>query len=149
MTLRPMTLDDLDQVLALEQESFSVPWSPDAFREVVESSFHQFIVAEEEGRIIGFAGMSCVMDEADVENIAVSGAWQRKGVGRKLLKSLEEMALKQEMTVMFLEVRASNEPAIRLYESEGFRPVGRRKDYYEAPREDALLYALVLEKGVI
>ena len=147
MTIRAMKREDLEQVYLLELKTFSMPWSYDSFREVLESPFHQFLVAEEEGRIIGFAGMSIVMDEADVENIAVLEAWRRKGLGRKLLRSLKTMAAGLKMTAMFLEVRASNIPAIRLYESEGFQAVGRRKDYYETPREDALLYALNLEKG--
>ena len=144
MIIRPMKEEDLKNVHEIEQASFTMAWSFESFQEVLQSSYRYYIVAEEEGQILGFAGMSLIVDEADIENIAVSKEHRRQGLGRELLKALKAQALEQDMSVMFLEVRVSNTPAVCLYESEGFVPVGRRKDYYEAPREDALLYALKL-----
>lgn len=147
MIVRPMTTRDLDQVALLEEQCFSVPWSKAVFQVSLQEPHHRFLVAEEDGAILGYAGCYIILDEADVTNIAVSEKIRRLGVGRTLLQALKNVVRDAGAETLFLEVRESNDPAIRLYTSEGFTQVGRRKDYYEDPREDALLYAFSLKRN--
>ena len=146
ITIRRMKPEDVHEVSEIEASLFSVPWSEESFREITEKDFYVFFVASDLTRILGFAGMSVVDAEADITNVAVRKDEQHNGIGRALMKVLKAHARDHGIETLFLEVRASNEPAISLYESEGFKAVGRRKDYYEFPREDAVLYALALSE---
>lgn len=96
-----------------------------------------FLAKEEE--VIGYVGMKMVLDEADITNVAVLPSHRKKGIARKLLKQLLEEAKKQNLHRIYLEVRASNIAAVTLYEHAGFKEVGQRKNYYDNPREDAIL----------
>ena len=130
---------DLQQIEALEHACFSRPWPIDMLRRQLHSDRHEFLVAVCGSRVLGYIGMLHVMDEGYISNIAVAEDARRQGVGAMLV---EEMLRRCEMlSLLFvtLEVRASNEPAIRLYERYSFAPVGRRKGYYDAPKEDAIL----------
>ncbi|MBQ1377154.1 MAG: ribosomal protein S18-alanine N-acetyltransferase [Lachnospiraceae bacterium] len=146
ITIRRMKPEDVPEVYEIEKSLFSVPWSEASFREVTEKDRYVFFVASDLTRILGFAGMSVVDTEADITNVAVRKEEQRNGIGRALMKVLKGYARDHGIETVFLEVRASNDPAIALYESEGFRQVGQRKDYYESPREDALIYTLNLSE---
>ena len=146
ITIRRMKPEDVPEVYEIEKSLFSVPWSEASFREVTEKDLYVFFVASDLTRILGFAGMSVVDTEADITNVAVRKEEQRNGIGRALMKVLKAYARDHGIETVFLEVRASNDPAIALYESEGFRQVGQRKDYYESPREDALIYTLNLSE---
>ena len=139
----PMTAAHLPQVAALEKVCFPAdPWSEALFRDALESSHTVLLLAEGEGgAALGYAVLSAVLDEGNLDNIAVAPHCRRKGVADALLSALTE-AGRTSLSVLLLEVRASNLPAIALYEKYGFVPVGRRKNYYESPREDALLMTL-------
>ena len=129
MILREMLVDDLDQVMEIEEELFSVPWTKEGFLTFLMKENAMFLVVEEKGRILGYCGLLTVLDEGDVTNVAVRRDRQREGIGNFLM----------EITMIHLEVRTGNETAIRLYERQGFVRDGLRKAYYTDPTEDAVL----------
>ena len=141
----PMTAARLPQVAALETVCFPAdPWSEGLFRDALECPDTVLLVAEkEDGTVLGYAVLSAVLDEGSLDNIAVAPHCRRRGVADALLSALTLFG-RERLSVLFLEVRASNYPAVALYEKHGFVPVGRRKDYYDAPREDAILMTLEL-----
>ena len=143
-----MTLEDLPGVLIVEQESFSQPWSRAAFEGELASPIAYYLVAVDgAGTILGYGGFWGILDQGDITNVAVRRDSRRRGVGRLLLEKLVHLALLRGTSALNLEVRASNREAIGLYESFGFEPVGRRRNFYQKPVEDALLYTLDLKKG--
>ena len=145
----PMTAAHLPQVAALEKVCFPTdPWSGELFRAALEcpDTAPTLLVAEkEDGAVLGYAVLSAVLDEGNLDNIAVAPSCRRRGLADALLSALTELG-RTSLSALLLEVRASNLPAIALYEKHGFVPVGRRKNYYESPREDALLMTLDLTK---
>lgn len=142
IVIRKMMPEDLPVVDVLERECFSLPWSIDCFESALENPNQVFIVLLEDEKIVGYAGMWCVVDEGQIMNIAVTKTSRRKGYGAKLLESLIDEGKERGMTVFSLEVRVGNFPARSLYESFGFKQVGLRKGYYDEPKEDALLMDL-------
>jgi len=139
-SIRPMELDDLPQVLEIERRSFPTPWSEKAFRgELTVNAYAYYIVAETDGRVVGYAGMWVIMDEAHVTNIAVHPDYRRSGVGRRLLEALIERAADRGCDRMTLEVRKSNHAAQQLYLSFDFVPRGIRRGYYTDTNEDAIV----------
>lgn len=138
----PMSLQDIDQVLAIEELSFSQPWSRQAFEEQVLSPFAVYLVARNGDRIIGYAGMYVVLDEAHVTNVAVRPDCRGQGVGRRLMQALIGIAVRRGAVYMDLEVRTQNSVAQNLYRSMGFQEVGRRPGYYQEPKDDALIFRL-------
>ena len=145
----PMTAAHLAQVAALEKLCFpSDPWSEALFRDALDSPGTVLLLAEgEDGAVLGYAVLSSVLDEGNLDNIAVAPSCRRQGMADALLTALTNIG-RASLSVLFLEVRASNLPAVALYEKHGFVPVGRRKNYYDAPREDALLMTLDLSTKV-
>ena len=145
----PMTAAHLSQVAALEKICFpSDPWSGELFRAALESPHTAVLLAEgEDGAVLGYAVLSAVLDEGNLDNLAVAPRCRRQGVADALLSALTDFG-RTNLSALLLEVRASNLPAIALYEKHGFVPVGRRKDYYNTPKEDALLMTLPLAKEV-
>ena len=145
----PMTAAHLPEVAALEKVCFPAdPWSEALFRAALECPDTALLVAEkEDGAVLGYAVLSAVLDEGNLDNIAVAPSCRRRGVADALLSALVGFG-RERLSVMMLEVRASNLPAATLYEKHGFVPVGRRKNYYESPREDALLMTLGFAKEV-
>ena len=143
----PMTAAHLPQVAELEKLCFPAdPWSEDLFRAAMECPDTALLVAEtEDGAVLGYAVLSAVLDEGNLDNIAVAPRCRRRGVADALLSALTNIG-RTKLSVLFLEVRVSNYPAIALYEKHGFVPVGLRKNYYEIPREDALLMTLDFSK---
>lgn len=139
MTVREMTLEDLDQVMAIERENFSVPWTENGFFSFLIRQDTLFLAAEEEGEIAGYCGAVLVPDEGDITNVSVASNWRRQGVGTLLVRELIRQAGEAGVTKLYLEVRAGNQAAIELYEKLGFQKDGLRRDYYEEPREDAVL----------
>ena len=138
--IRDASAWDLDALEALEKACFSLPWTREQLQGEMPDLRHEFLVAvDAEGRLLGYIGMMTVLDEGYISNVAVSPDHRRRGVGRALLKEMLRRAEGRELSFVTLEVRAQNEGAIALYAGEGFRPVGLRKNYYEHPREDALL----------
>lgn len=139
MNVRHMEQCDVPEVARLEQEAFSSPWSEQAFHDSMKLSYYLFLVAEEENEIAGYAGMYLIMDEGDVTNVAVFKKWKCHGVGTLLVEKLLEEAKKRGATSATLEVRKSNIPAIMLYRKVGFELVGTRKNFYDNPKEDAVI----------
>ncbi len=145
MNIRPMTEADIDAVESLEKRAFSVPWSREDFESCVSSPLRHYLVVEDgKGRLAAYGGFQQVFDTADIENIAVEEDLRRRGIARALFAALLEEGGKNGVRHFFLEVRDSNLPAIRLYESFGFIKIAVRKDYYRNPREDARIYTLQL-----
>lgn len=135
-----MTVDDLPAVHVIEQESFSTPWPPHAYRQELETNrLAHYIVARWDEKIVGFAGIWLLVDEAHVTTFAVSGAWRRQGVGERLLLAVLDLSRARGAHEATLEVRPSNVPARRLYEKYGFKLVGVRLRYYSDNNEDALI----------
>ena len=129
----------VDQIAELEKVCFSDPWSVKSIAYELTNPLSSWFVAEEEGRVIGYIGSQAVMDEADIMNVAVDPAYRRMGVAQGLIDTLIEELKRKDVVCLFLEVRASNESAINLYDKNGFLQVGRRKNYYHNPKEDALI----------
>lgn len=136
----PMTADHLDAVAALERICFSDPWSRGLLAAELDNDLSAFLVAlDSEDQVAGYAGLQVVLDEGTVTNIAVRPDCRRRGVASQLLQVFLNFAQGNHLAFLTLEVRASNYDAIALYGSRGFRSVGRRKNYYEHPREDAII----------
>ena len=130
---------DLEQIEALEQACFSRPWPIDMLRRQLPSDRHVFLVASRGEEVLGYIGMLHVMDEGYISNVAVKETERRHGIGTMLVEAMIRRCEALSLLFVTLEVRASNDPAIRLYDSFSFVPVGRRKGYYDAPKEDAVL----------
>ena len=140
ITVRPMVMTDVDGVMAVEHDSFLTPWSRSAFEEeLAQNRLARYIVAVENGAIVGYAGTWLVINEAHVTNVAVSSQRRREGIGRLLMQKLMELARENGMESMTLEVRVSNAAARHLYEQLGFVEAGIRKNYYSETKEDALI----------
>jgi [ribosomal protein S18]-alanine N-acetyltransferase len=143
--IRRMTLLDLDGVMAIERASFTMPWTTETFRGLLRRADAVMWVAEADQGVVGYAVVWIVLDQAELGDIAVAGGWRRRGIGRRLLEAALDAARGRGVREMFLEVRPSNLEARRLYERYGFAQVGRRKDYYDRPREDALVLRRVID----
>lgn len=139
LQIRNMTAEDISAVHEIEVASFSVPWSREILEESFESENNKFLVAIFDGKLAGYINLWYVLDEATVANIAVAGAFRKQGIAAALMENALNEAEENGMSAVTLEVRVSNEPAIRLYEKFGFESVGLRPDYYEKPREAALI----------
>lgn len=136
----------ISQVAALEATCFSTPWSEKLLEEELDRDTTAYFVAlDETGTVLGYAGFYTVLDEGCITNVAVDPTCRRQGVGQGLLQALLKTARERAIAYMTLEVRESNGPAICLYQTQGFQVVGRRKQYYEKPREDAILMTIQLE----
>jgi len=135
----PMDRSHVDQIAQLERENFSIPWSETQLEDALYNDAASFIVAEdEEGNVIGYAGLNVVLDEGYINNIVVEEAARRHGVASALLEVYCRFAA-VNLAFLTLEVRKSNAPAIALYEKHGFEQVGLRPGFYSRPREDALI----------
>lgn len=138
MRIREMEVTDMEQVMSIERELFSVPWSENGLFSFLLRQDALFLVAEEKENILGFCGILMAMDEGDIVKIGVMQKMQGQGIGKKLLDALIRKAGERGVSSIYLEVRAGNQAAVRLYQSFGFRQTGIRKDYYEHPREDGI-----------
>ena len=131
--------EDLDQVSEIETECFSIPWSKKALEEVLDNPRAFYITAKEEGNVIGYCGAYVILDEGDINQVAVTSPYRGRGVGRKMMHALLERLEQAGAKAVTLEVRAGNRPAIALYESLGFQTEGIRRNFYDKPVEDALI----------
>lgn len=137
--LLPMDRSTVPDVAAIERECFSQPWSEDMLAEELYNDNASFIVAvADDGAVLGYAGLTVVLDEGYINNIAVRSQYRRMGVADALLGTFIHFA-EEHLAFLTLEVRASNDKAISLYTKNGFVQEGRRKDYYKAPKEDAII----------
>ena len=138
--IRFMRLKDVDAVAAIEQATFARPWSRESFRqELTRNAVARYLVAEEDGKILGYAGAWVILDESHITNIAVREEARGRGIGKKLTSRLLQILSNLGACYATLEVRVSNERAQNLYRSLGFISVGKRKRYYEDNNEDAYL----------
>ena len=136
----PMNGDHLDEVAELERICFSTPWSRNMLAEELDNLLSAFLVAlDDNDRVVGYAGVQVILDEGYITNIAVRPECRQQGIAGKLLQVFLDFAQANQLAFLTLEVRASNHVAIMLYGSRGFRSVGRRKNYYEHPKEDAII----------
>ena len=139
--IRSAVTADLPTIAEIEFQSFSNPWQPDTFRSLLERERVRVLVAEElEKGVVGYAVLWWVLDQAELANLAVRMGHQGRGIGSALLDQAIEHAKSKGVESLFLEVRQSNESAYRLYASRGFTQISIRKDYYQNPREDALIF---------
>lgn len=147
--IRPVREADVAQIHAIEELCFTIPWSQESIlHDIAENPVSRWLVLDDgEGRVLAYAGLWLVIDEAHVLNVAVHPDAQRQGNGRRILTALIELARENGMGLMTLEVRRSNLPAQALYHACGFLDVGYRKRYYEDNREDALIMYLELSQG--
>jgi ribosomal-protein-alanine N-acetyltransferase len=140
LVVEPMRMGDVASVLEIERLSFSSPWPAFAFeQELTANRLAHYVVARSDNRVVGFAGIWLMVDEAHVTTFGVHPGHRRRGVGRSLLLRLAEIAMELGSTRMTLEVRVSNAAAQALYQSFGFRVAGRRVAYYSDDGEDALV----------
>ena len=137
--LVPMDRSHLAGVAELERMCFSTPWNEAMLEEELYNDTASFIVAEgEDGQVLGYAGLHVILDEGYIDNVAVRPTCRRQGIADRLLDVFCRFG-QANLAFLTLEVRPSNTAAVALYEKHGFQEAGRRKDYYENPKEDALL----------
>ena len=137
--IRRMTMADVEGVAAVEAATFPTPWSRDAFASEMNNVAARYLVAEQDGEIVGFAGAWIILDESHITNIAVLKAHRGQKLGRRLTEGLLQYLSNLGAAYVTLEVRKSNEVAQNLYKSLGFIKLGVRKRYYEDNGEDALI----------
>ena len=146
--IREMTIEDCDAVADIDRACFTQVWSVAMFRDTLAFPAYFYVVSviltdhpenTDEGRIVGFAGISIAADTADVINIGVLPEYRGQGIGNLLLQKLEELAKDNNCLNMMLEVRESNLPAIQMYHKHGFQDISVRKNYYSNPAEHGIV----------
>ena len=143
----PMTFSHLDEMAALEQVCFSMPWSRASLQDELSNEYAVYYVAEDEaGKVAGYAGIHIVLDEAYITNVAVRPDARRNGVATALMRRLENVARGSGAVRMLLEVRESNSAARAAYEKLDLRPIAVRPRYYIRPTEDAVIYEKILKE---
>jgi ribosomal-protein-alanine N-acetyltransferase len=139
IVLSPLTKEYIPEIWRIERENYSLPWSERAFCEALEREYYCFLKATDGERIAGYCGYQRSFETADITNVTVRQECRRMGIGRMMLEALMGNGFRQGVERFTLEVRASNEAALSLYQSLGFRQEGVRKGYYEFPKEDAVI----------
>lgn len=140
LTFRLLNQDDIEELLKIEHESFTLPWTREAFQN--EFSINQFAVyvgLEDDGKLIGYCGVWIIIDEAHITNVAILPEYRGRKLGETLMRKVMELAVEREVKTMTLEVRVSNDVAQSLYRKLGFQDGGIRKNYYTDNQEDALV----------
>ena len=137
----PMNADHLEELERLEKICFSRPWSRKMLAEELENQCAAFLVAEDpaSGAVLGYAGVLVMADEGYITNVAVFPEYRRQGIAAQIIKVFCDFAQGNHLAFLTLEVRPTNKAAMELYRSFGFEEVGRRKNYYDLPKEDALI----------
>lgn len=143
ITIAQMQEQDTAAAAEIEAAVCSMPWSGQGFSDALKQDT-LFLTAKQNGKVAGYCGMYCAFEEGEITNVAVAPKQQKQGIGRKLVSCLLEQGKQRGIERIVLEVRVSNAPAIKLYESFGFWHAGIRKGFYEKPREDALIMVLEL-----
>ena len=138
--IETMKSEDIEEVLEIEKLSFKTPWSRESFiAEMEKNDLAQYIVVKLDGKVIGYAGMWFILDEAHITNIAIHPNYRDRGIGDKLIKKIIEIVKENDLESITLEVRDSNHQAIYLYEKNGFTKEGLRRGYYSDTNDDALI----------
>lgn len=144
MIIRPMAEADLEQVEIIEKDCFSIPWSVKSFLDACTTEENVYLVCcDDDNKVVGYCGLWTVLGEGNITNMAVAKDSRKRGVGEALMKEMERLGQLKDVSVFFLEVRESNEPAKNLYKKMGYREIGRRKRFYERPVEDALIMSKI------
>lgn len=142
MIVRMMRPEDARETAMIEKEVFSIPWSEQSFYEAVLKEENIYVVAENQGKIVGYAGAWGVFGEADITNVCVAPDFRGRGIAGEMMRFLILEGRKRKIDVFFLEVRESNIRAISLYEKIGFQKIGLRKNFYEKPVENGIVMSL-------
>ena len=145
MQLRPMKTADIDKIVALENECQLSSWGGTGYQAELLNPFAVLLTAIVHDEVVGFFSGRMLADEFEIYTIAVATKFRRQGLGAKILIAALEIAKMSGVKKAYLEVRASNEPAKKMYERYGFTLTGKRKEYYSAPLEDALLYSYEID----
>ncbi|MBQ3104945.1 MAG: ribosomal protein S18-alanine N-acetyltransferase [Lachnospiraceae bacterium] len=139
LQIRPLTEREVDAVCLLEQEAFSMPWHRESFLEMIEKKDACYLVAVADGQIAASCGLRHILGEGEITNVVVAPAFQRRGIAYSMIRELMRRGRQMGAGSFTLEVRQSNHAAIGLYEKLGFVTEGIRRNFYEKPREDALI----------
>ena len=145
--LRPMTEEDLPQILAIEEASFPDPWSEEGFLQSLNAPASLCLVAVDAQKIAGYCIFYSVLDEAELLNVAVAQECRGRGLGEAMLREALQSLMQQGVRHFYLEVRQSNEIALSMYKKLGFRTDFVREGYYERPREDAVVMSFHKEEN--
>lgn len=145
-TIRKMRVADLASVMEIELATFTMPWSESTFRGLLRRTDSDLFIAEKNDRVIGYAVFWSVIDQGELGNVAVSPLYRGRGIGTRLVDAVLVRALEKGVRDVFLEVRKSNFGAQRLYKEFGFFEVGKRRNYYLEPLEDAIVMKRVLDE---
>ena len=140
--IAPLEKQDIFHVAMLEATCFSMPFTEKALSELFLNTSWHFFVAKHENKVVGYISFYCIIDETEIVNVCVLPEYRGQGIGRRLTQCAIDFNKEIKGTRVMLEVRISNTPAIKLYESLGFIPVGVSKNHYKMPTEDALLMNL-------
>ncbi len=143
--IRRMTGQDLDEVMIIENESFTLPWSRESYEAELENQYASYLVCDYAGEVAAFAGMWTVYEEAHITNVAVGKEFRCQGMGRNLMLEEEKLARAKKAERILLEVRPSNLAALAMYQGLGFIPTSIRKQYYTDNQEDALIMIKYLD----
>ncbi len=146
VVIREMTESDITEIADLEKECFSEPWSENSLRDELTNETARFYVLRDNENLLGYIGANNICNEVYITNVAVSGNCRGKGYGKTLVNHLIKQSETERAFFITLEVRKSNENAIRLYEKCGFKLIGERKNFYSKPQEDALIYTYYIEE---
>lgn len=139
LLIREMEACDVEAASRIESEAFSMPWSARDFLEMVEADYADYYVAQLDDEIVGCCGIRNIAGEGEITNVVVAAEYRKNGIATKMLEYMLKKAKEKGIGDCTLEVRVSNQPAIRLYERFGFKGEGVRPNFYEKPREDALI----------
>lgn len=140
INIRNMKEEDIEDILEIENQSFSTPWTRNAFLiELKENKLARYIVAEVDGKVVGYGGIWLILNEGHITNIAVLEDYRGKGLGNRILEGIIWSCIKEDIDRMTLEVRKSNIVAQNLYEKYGFISSGIRPGYYADNKEDAII----------
>ena len=140
-----VSAEHIRQIEEIERDCFSRPWTAEQLKSQMRDEQHEFIAAVDGSRAFGYVGLMYVLDDGYISNVAVHPDARRQGIGDALIDVLAAKAAELELAFLTLEVRESNAPAIALYAKHGFHPVGKRRNYYDAPKEDAVLMTCYLK----
>lgn len=137
--IRKMTEQDLDELMIIEKESFSLPWSRHSYEAELQNKYANYLVCDFQGEVAAYVGIWVVFEEAHITNVAVGKKFRHQGIGRTLMLEAEKLALAKKATRILLEVRPSNTAARAMYKALGYIPNSLRKEYYSNNREDAIV----------
>jgi len=142
--IRKLTESDLDELMLIENESFTMPWSRQSYETELQNQYATYLVCDFEGEIAAYAGMWTLFEEAHITNVAVGKKYRGRGMGQVLMLEEEKIARAKGAELILLEVRVSNTVAVEMYRELGFVPTGLRKEYYTDNQEDALVMTKIL-----